>query len=339
MRIIGSVMDHTAFAGSGLYTSSKRRNRTNLLAYEPETEGRRNDETHAKKISIRRVPRADPRACHSFHCYLRAADKIPTGQTRERQDMSTFGEIAGIEIQPTCSQPWRVARMMFLPVIFFASIGRLPVQASTIAGNLGNTQTFSLGYGPSQILAQQFMTDNQSYILTSVLARVGSFSSNNPSIAELLTDAAGLPSTTVLSSFTYFTIPIGGFANVAFSPVETNVRLTPNTNYWFVLNGAAVGQGALWAGTSSFAHDGPGSILKRADNVGSGWQDISSGFPPFMVQVDGVSIPEPPSWAMCANSAVGILLAYGLWRRSARGSKQASLKSLTFLGMLGVERE
>ena len=140
-------------------------------------------------------------------------------------------------------------------------------------------------------LADQFVTDAETYDLTSVVLNLAStplgtievdLYSNNP--------VGNVPGSV-----------IGGFSNpgslaagdLTFTPAIPQ-QLLPNTSYWVVLKNSG-----SWNYTNGSA-TGPGASQRWADGSNSGaiWTASTGG--PYMMTVNAtpVAVPEPSTWAM-----------------------------------------
>jgi len=140
-------------------------------------------------------------------------------------------------------------------------------------------------------LADQFVTDAETYDLTSVVLNLAStplgtievdLYSNNPT--------GNVPGSV-----------IGGFSNpgslaagdLTFTPAIPQ-QLLPNTSYWVVLKNSGT-----WNYTNGSA-TGPGASQRWADGSNSGaiWNASIGG--PYMMTVNAtpVAVPEPSTWAM-----------------------------------------
>ena len=140
-------------------------------------------------------------------------------------------------------------------------------------------------------LADQFMTDAETYDLTSVVLKLAStplgtievdLYSNNPT--------GNVPGSV-----------IGGFSNpgslaagdLTFTPAIPQ-QLLPNTSYWVVLKNSG-----SWNYTNGSA-TGPGASQRWADGLSSGaiWNASTGG--PYLMTVNAtpVAVPEPSTWAM-----------------------------------------
>ena len=160
-------------------------------------------------------------------------------------------------------------------------------------------------------LADQFMTDAETYDLTSVVLKLAStplgtievdLYSNNPT--------GNVPGSV-----------IGGFSNpgslaagdLTFSPA-TLQQLLPNTSYWVVLKNSG-----SWNYTNGSA-TGPGASQRWADGSNSGaiWNASNGG--PYMMTINATSsaaVPEidPASFGSALSLVLGSLSLLGRRRR------------------------
>ena len=140
-------------------------------------------------------------------------------------------------------------------------------------------------------LADQFMTDAETYDLTSV-------------VLSLASTPLGTIEVDLYSNNPVGNVPgsvIGGFSNpgslaagdLTFTPAIPQ-QLLPNTSYWVVLKNSGT-----WNYTNGSA-TGPGASQRWADGSNSGaiWNASTGG--PYMMTVNAtpVAVPEPSTWAM-----------------------------------------
>ena len=162
---------------------------------------------------------------------------------------------------------------------------------------------------PSDSWAQEFTTGGY-FTLQSVVANLGELNTGTNGdftlTAQLysVTNAGDNPSLgTLLASFSQVgPIPTAPnvYSNVEFDPTSP-VSLNPSSFYWFVLSGSSSdGTGSVqWQFTDSSVTTGPGTLSAYAAfAAGYGWTvtpSIPPPFSPFLIEVDGVAVPEPSS--------------------------------------------
>jgi hypothetical protein len=162
---------------------------------------------------------------------------------------------------------------------------------------------------PSDSWAQEFTTGGY-FALQSVFANLGELNTGTNGdftlTAQLysVTNAGDNPSLgTLLTSFSQVDpIPTAPnvYANVGFDPISS-VTLNPSSFYWFVLSGSSSdGTGSVqWQFTDSSVTTGPGTFSAfAAFATGFGWTvtpSVPPPFSPFLMEVDGVAVPEPSS--------------------------------------------
>ena len=201
-----------------------------------------------------------------------------------------------------------------------------PAHAGIMVTNLSEPVNGSGGIyaaGPPQAYSQGFTTGSQSVELGSVIADLGEASGTFTASAELLADnGSGLPSSTVLTTFTVPTIPTGpgNFADVTFTP-NSNVLLNADTAYWFALFATGTDTSAVyrWAYTNTTQANLPNYAV--SNDGGATWQ-VGTPPGPFLIQVN--SVPEPTSLVLMALAIPAIVCRYrakrkaGLARRASR---------------------
>ena len=199
-----------------------------------------------------------------------------------------------------------------------------PARADFIAGNLGATVN---GYGTvngsglALQYAQEFTTGSSAKTLTDIEVALGSASGAFTAGAELVTDNAGTPSSTMLTSITVPTIG-SGFSDLTLTPTSS-VVLSPNTDYWLILKASGTGT-YEWDYTNTLNSALP--LFAVSTDNGSTW---SSGTGPFLIQVDGTTpaaaVPEPASFniGLAALSVVGL----GLWKKHRSAPHRAEGKA------------
>jgi hypothetical protein len=176
---------------------------------------------------------------------------------------------------------------------------------------------FLPGGPPGFEAAQQFTTGSNSYLLTQIIANLGSL---DPGVAgdfkltaSLFADMNDQPTGSALTTFSYnlSSIPKAGFAHIAFDPITT-VSLMSGASYWFVLNGSSSdGTGSTdWSFTNSTSIDGPGALphFNTSNDNGATWNGAVAGTP-YQIQVSGNLVPEPTSWILGGIACAGMLLA------------------------------
>lgn len=185
--------------------------------------------------------------------------------------------------------------------------------ADTIVSNLSATVNGTgtiYASGPPQFYAQEFTTGAQAEQLTSIIAALGNLSGSVTVTAELVTNSAGLPGTTVLTGFVSPTIPSTSPTDVTFSP-DLTVDLAADTNYWFILEAFGTGD-YRWDYTNTLSSSLPNYAV--SNNSGSSWL-IGNPPGPFLIGVDGtpaLAAPEPSALALLGT---GILSMAGMARR------------------------
>jgi hypothetical protein len=200
-------------------------------------------------------------------------------------------------------------RTLFVFALLGFMTSPLAVRGGTIVSNLAEPPgaVSPVVVTNDTFWAQQF-TSGVPSVLTEIITQLGNFDSGNSgdfALAAALysTPSAGtLPDgSNLVTTFTFDqnSIPVTGFANVAFSPVGS-VGLDPSLYYWFVLTGSSSDDtgGVDWQFTESSSSTGPGSLtgVGRFDTPGP-WGLNDSG--PFLIEVQGLlPVPEPASWVL-----------------------------------------
>ena len=189
---------------------------------------------------------------------------------------------------------------------------RAGVVVSNLTATVGGTGTI---YTPSatgtpQAYAQEFTTGSQSVELATVIASLGAASGTFTPSAELVADSSGLPSSTVLTSFTVPSIPTGtSYSDLTFTPNNTSVLLSANTDYWFVLAATGTGASYKWQYTDTTNTSLPNYAYSH--DSGATWTTGAGG--PFLIEVDSVtqvsSVPEPSSVVLIALGVPAVAIA------------------------------
>jgi hypothetical protein len=176
-----------------------------------------------------------------------------------------------------------------------------PARADSVVSNLTapvESQGTIFASGPPQQYAQQFLTGNYSFTLSSIIADVGGGSGTFTVGAELLADSgSNSPGATVLATFNVPTILMGtgNYAPETFTPT-TNVTLAANTAYWFELI-APTGTGSFkWQFTATGTTGFPSINLYANSHDNTTWTVFNNG--PFLIGVN--SVPEPASIVLMA---------------------------------------
>jgi len=184
-------------------------------------------------------------------------------------------------------------------------------QADVIVSNLSAPVGGSGGIYPApqpQEYAQEFTTGNQAYMVGTVIAQLGAASGTFTPFAELVTNAAGVPSSTVLTTFSVPTIGTA-YSNLTMTPAA-NVMLSANTSYWFVLGEAGTGT-YRW----SYTDNATSSISTYANSHDNGatWTPFNNG--PFLIEVDSAQISAVPEPSTLALSGLAAVIGIGVLRR------------------------
>jgi len=200
-------------------------------------------------------------------------------------------------------------RRMFLNVLCGAALltsmnmGR--AHATTIVSNLNDAvggQGSIYVSGPPQYYAQEFAAGNQSAQLGSIIAALGDARGSFIPSAELVNNNSGQPGTSVLTTFSFPTLPASGFSDLTFLPNST-VLLSANTDYWFLLSAsptATSGSSDRYQWQYTSVND-PLLPLYASTHDGVSWEVESSG--PFLIAVNSI-VPEPSSLFLLGVAAV-----------------------------------
>ena len=160
------------------------------------------------------------------------------------------------------------------------------------------------------------MTGSQSVQLGSVIADLGAASGSFTASAELVANNAGVPGSTVLTTFTVPSISTA-YSDLTFTPTSS-VMLSANTEYWFVLLAGGTGS-YKWEYTNTNSLSFPDYAKS---NDGATWTLYTSG--PFLTEVDSPAAasttPEPASFLQVG---VAGLVAFGFMLGRARTKNRA----------------
>jgi hypothetical protein len=245
-------------------------------------------------------------------------------------------------------------RLVSLVILVAAPLAsaRADTTYATLAGNLaassqtnGSIQFFPL---PGTTFAQRFTTatlptigdgDGSGQILYrfswDLLPAQGPYDPTDPENpfpnldttyqVNLLSDASGLPGSSLLLSSAIGTATAPGVVNFLYADLvnDPRVSLQSNTAYWltvaFQSASASVGVPLLLPYTTDSTQTGPGTIDALMVDTGSGWGGISGR---AVVQVQVETVPEPSTIVLVAAGAA--LLGWRWMRRP--GGHPASLR-------------
>jgi hypothetical protein len=140
-------------------------------------------------------------------------------------------------------------------------------------------------------LADQFVTDAETYDLTSVVLKLANTPLGSIEVDLYSNNPVGNVPGSVIGTFTNPGSLAAG--DLTFTPAIPQ-QLLPNTSYWVVLKNSG-----SWNYTNGLA-TGPGASQRWADGSNSGaiWNASNGG--PYMMTVNAtpVAVPEPSTWAM-----------------------------------------
>jgi hypothetical protein len=140
-------------------------------------------------------------------------------------------------------------------------------------------------------LADQFVTDAETYDLTSVVLKLANTPLGSIEVDLYSNNPVGNVPGSVIGTFTNPGSLAAG--DLTFTPAIPQ-QLLPNTSYWVVLKNSG-----SWNYTNGSA-TGPGASQRWADGSNSGaiWNASNGG--PYMMTVNAtpVAVPEPSTWAM-----------------------------------------
>jgi hypothetical protein len=140
-------------------------------------------------------------------------------------------------------------------------------------------------------LADQFVTDAETYDLTSVVLKLANTPLGSIEVDLYSNNPVGNVPGSVIGTFTNPGSLSAG--DLTFTPAIPQ-QLLPNTSYWVVLKNSG-----SWNYTNGSA-TGPGASQRWADGSNSGaiWTATTGG--PYMMTVNAtpVAVPEPSTWAM-----------------------------------------
>jgi hypothetical protein len=140
-------------------------------------------------------------------------------------------------------------------------------------------------------LADQFVTDAETYDLTSVVLKLANTPLGSIEVDLYSNNPVGNVPGSVIGTFTNPGSLAAG--DLTFTPAIPQ-QLLPNTSYWVVLKNSG-----SWNYTNGLA-TGPGASQRWADGSNSGaiWSASTGG--PYLMTVNAtpVAVPEPSTWAM-----------------------------------------
>jgi hypothetical protein len=198
----------------------------------------------------------------------------------------TIRKIAG---QSLCQAVliWRVAIAAAVLVGQAASAAPVVLYDSITTNTADGSNTADV----TNWLADQFVTDAETYDLTSVVLKLANTPLGSIEVDLYSNNPVGNVPGSVIGTFTNPGSLAAG--DLTFTPAIPQ-QLLPNTSYWVVLKNSG-----SWNYTNGLA-TGPGASQRWADGSNSGaiWNASNGG--PYMMTVNAtpVAVPEPSTWAM-----------------------------------------
>lgn len=185
----------------------------------------------------------------------------------------------------------------------------------SIGSNTANGHTPADG---SSWLANQFLTDAQSYTLDSVVMSLYQAPQNGTVQLDLYSDNSGVPG----SSLGTFNAP-GSFAagNNTFT-ASGLWNLAANSTFWIVLKGIGTGSAAWNYTFGTVSGDGAADVTIRSLNSGSSWDPSATG-QPFMMQVNATPASNVPEIDPSGVGSVMALVSGALGLLERRRSRKA----------------
>lgn len=208
-----------------------------------------------------------------------------------------------------------VATALALP---FATVDS--AHAIILTENLSQNNIDGWAIDNSQMIGSSFTTDNNSYTLNFVTARLQEFA-EAPITIDLYSNNSGAPGTVIDGLTTTDDIASGSYNNYDFTP-SSSVSLDPNTTYWLI--GSSSSGGYAWSHTDSINQTGLGTIgdgTAYSDDGGSSFTTDNEDPVQFAVDADVASAAVPFEF----SPTMGILLIGGLFGgKTAYGKYRAS---------------
>jgi hypothetical protein len=203
---------------------------------------------------------------------------------------------------------------------FVVLLGLAPAvgRADVIIGNLGAADGNSLSFNGSSWDAASFTMGSQAYSLADVQITLTSNPASSSTFV-LESDASGVPSGTVVSTFsTHSPDFTNSTTTYTFTP-DSAFTLAANTTYWLVASTTSGGSGGSDSIPVTFPAGGGATFGNYATSTSSGsaWTIDNSNAAKFQIDGTLASVPEPSSLLLvgtvaCVAAAVG-------WRRRRTG--------------------
>ncbi len=221
----------------------------------------------------------------------------------------------------------RPARTFLRGAVLLLSVAVLPLtsKASTLTiysnfnsnpSNLYNSGVgwAELGGTPLAFISAMAFTPAASYDLTQIDLAMVYVSGTNSFTLNLETGNGGVPSNTILQSWTVDDMPTSGSCCGVDTVTSPGIHLTGGDPYWLVVQ-VPHNTGATW----NWNNTGATGTVASSLNSGSTWQSLGGTLGAFDVLGNKAAVPEP-SVAVLLGTALAaslVFLPFGLRRASS----------------------
>ena len=191
-------------------------------------------------------------------------------------------------------------------------LAMLPLGASTIYSNIGDTGGGSLPVEGNQFWASEFETGGTAVDLQDVIFNLEASTGTGTLTATIYTNSGNAPSTLVgtIGTISHSSLSVDSFSEKTVKP-GTTILLAANTQYWIELTGTSPSTAdALWEIGTTDA--GTGVSTEFHDRITSGSVDttdannVSTNTIPEMEVDVSSTLPEPATFGVVGLSLAGL---------------------------------
>src|SRR5271157_12173 len=215
----------------------------------------------------------------------------------------------------------RPARTFLCGAALLLSVAALPLtsKASTLTiysnfnsnpSNLYNSNVgwAELGGNPLAYISAMAFTPGASYDLTQIdLAMLYAYGTNSFTL-DLETGNGGVPSNTILQSWTVNNMPASGSCCGVDTVTSPGIHLTGGDPYWLVVQVPSHNTRAAW----NWNNTGAKGNVASSQNGGSTWQSVGGTLGAFDVLGHKPAVPEPSVAALLGTALAAFLVFFPL---------------------------